>query len=462
MAIKFFIKSILKYDGVCGNSKDNTANPIKKKHKIEKVIDENTMQRIECIELSKVRILVLYTPAAVPSITTTTNLAMQQMRTALSNSSVDRNDLQIEVAGIIPFNFTETSDIDADVNRLSLTSSAQSLRNTYQADLVVLMSGNYVGNLSGYTKSLNQDFEGAYSIVAAPYAASSNLAFIHEVGHLMGGRHEENNDPRGTIEHGYCFRPTLFSAKKSTVMSVVVDNHILHYSNPNRYYAGCPTGTSNSNNVAQHFRNAGRKIAAHFPNTPGNFYTSIIGSQTPCPWQDNWYEADVRCGTPPFTIQWHTSTNGVNYIYRASGEFYLFQAPMQNGTATTIRMTVRGSNGITQTRYIQTTSYSPSNSLSCDGSTGNGFRTEKENNIITKVSPNPVEGKAKLYVELPKEDTQIQILIVDSFRKTIQILDTSKFIQKGEFDISGLSTGLYYISIHSQINGLHSITIHVK
>ena len=38
----------------------------------------------------------------------------------------------------------------------------------------------------------------------------------------------------------------------------------------------------------------------------------------------------------------------------------------------------------------------------------------------------------------------------------------SKFYQKGEFDISELATGLYYISIHSQINGLYSITIHVK
>jgi hypothetical protein len=38
----------------------------------------------------------------------------------------------------------------------------------------------------------------------------------------------------------------------------------------------------------------------------------------------------------------------------------------------------------------------------------------------------------------------------------------SKFIQKGEFDITGLPTGLYYVSIRSEINGLHSITIHVK
>ena len=38
----------------------------------------------------------------------------------------------------------------------------------------------------------------------------------------------------------------------------------------------------------------------------------------------------------------------------------------------------------------------------------------------------------------------------------------SKFSQKGEFNITGLSSGLYYISIRSQVNGLHSITIHVK
>ena len=37
-----------------------------------------------------------------------------------------------------------------------------------------------------------------------------------------------------------------------------------------------------------------------------------------------------------------------------------------------------------------------------------------------------------------------------------------KITQKGEFDINGLASGLYYVSIRSQINGLHSITIHVK
>ncbi len=154
--------------------------------------------------------------------------------------------------------------------------------------------------------------------------------------------------------------------------------------------------------------------------------------------------------------------NGVNYTYQAAEEFFLFQAPIQSGTATTIRMTVTGANNVTQTQYIQTTSYSAPNSFSCSGNTGNGFRTENENKVIATVSPNPIEGKSKLYVELPKEDNQTQILIVDSFGKTIQTLDTSKFTQKGEFDITGLSTGLYYVSIRSQVNGLYSITIHVK
>ncbi len=449
---------------LCGNENDKETNPTKNKTKKEEPIDQNTLQRIECPELSKVRILVLYTPAgaaSVTDITATTNLAAQQMRTALTNSLVSRNDLSIEIAAILPFNFTETSDIDADVNRLSITSSAQSLRNTYQADLVVLMANSNYGNYAGYVKSIEQGFDNGYAVMLAHRASSGNV-FAHEVGHLLGGRHQQ--DPVSTIEHGYGFNPSFFPApftsSKYTLMSSNTDGRILHYSNPNVNYSGHPTGTANKNNVAQHFRITGKQVAAYFPN-PTSFYATIIGSFTPCPWQDNWYEADIRCGKAPFNIQWHTSTNGVNYTYRASGEFYLFQAPMQNGTATTIRMTVTGSDGVSQTRYIQTTSYSPPNSFSCEGGS-NGFRTEEESKIVAKVSPNPIEGKAKLYVELPKEDPQTQILIVDSFGKTIQKIDTSKFTQKGEFDITGLSNGLYYISIRSQLNGLHSITIHVK
>jgi hypothetical protein len=447
---------------LCGNASEET-NP-KEHFKKNEPIDQHDLQRIECVELAKVRILVLYTSAgaaSVPNITATTNLATQQMKTALSNSSVSKNDLDIEIAAILPLSFTETNDIEKDLKDLAINSSAQSLRNTHQADLVVLMTDNVYDGL-GRVNGIGAGFSTAYAIVTAQEAAGSYNVFAHEVGHLLGGRHD--SDPSGTIEHGYCFRNNIFSTWQNTVMAAGPNPgvRILHYSNPNRYYNGKPTGTNNENYVAQHFRNSGRQVAAYYPNTPGNFYATIIGSFTPCPWQENWYEADIRCGTPPFNIQWHTSTNGINYIYRTAGEFYLFQAPMQSGTATTIRMTVTGSNGVSQTRYIQTTSYSPPNSLSCEGGSNNGFRIEAESKIVAKVSPNPIEGSAKLYIELPKEDTQIQILIVDTFGKTIQTLDTSNFLTKGEFDITGLTTGLYYVSIRSEINGLYSITIHVK
>lgn len=446
---------------ICGNTGEKEDS--KEHFKKNEPIDQHDLERIECVELAKVRILVLYTPAAaasVPNITATTNLAAQQMKTALSNSSVSKNDLDIEIAAILPLSFTESGVSKTDVDNLAINSAAQSLRNTHQADLVVLMTNNVYDGL-GRVNAVGGGFSTGYAIVTAQEAAGSYNVFAHEVGHLLGGRHD--SDPSGTIEHGYCFRNNIFSSWQNTVMAAGpnLGVRILHYSNPNRYYNGKPTGTNNQNYVAQHFRNSGRQVAAYFPNTQGNFYATIIGSFTPCPWQDNWYEADIRCGTPPFNIQWHTSTNGINYTYRATGEFYLFQAPIQSGTATTIRMTVTGSNGISQTRYIQTTSYSPPNSFSCEGGS-NGFRTEEESKIVAKVSPNPIEGSAKLYVELPKEDAQTQILIVDSFGKTIQTLDTSKFTQKGEFDISGLPSGLYYISIRSQLNSLHSITIHVK
>ena len=449
---------------ICGNTgkKDHPKEHVKKKEPIE----QNDLERIECLELAKVRILVLYTPAgaaSVPDITATTNLAAQQMKTALSNSLVSKNDLDIEIAAILPFGFSETNNIEADVNSFSVNPSAQSLRNTYQADLVILMADSPNYGYSGFVKSIEQGFENGYVVMLAHRASSTNT-FAHEVGHLLGGRHEQ--DPTGTIQHGYSFNVYalggIFASNRYTLMSNKTTGRILHYSNPNVEYSNCPTGTTSKNNVAQHFRTTGRQVAAYFPN-PTRFYGTIIGSFTPCPWQDNWYEADIRCGTPPFNIQWHTSTNGVNYTYRTSGEFYLFQAPMQNGTSTTIRMTVSDANGVTQTRYIQTTSYSPPNSFSCEGGS-NGFKVNEENEkkIIAKVSPNPIEGKAKLLVELPKEDAQTQILIVNTFGKTIKTLDTSNFNQKGEFDIAGLPTGLYYISIRSKINGLHSITIHVK
>ncbi|WP_338769306.1 T9SS type A sorting domain-containing protein [Bernardetia sp. ABR2-2B] len=455
------------HKGVCGNLDKNVISPTKKPT-LDEVIDQNTAERIQCLELTKVRVLVLYTPAAdaTADINAATTIGIQQLKTALTNSGVGKDDVDIELAGLLPFSFTETNNIYKDVESLSKSSTAQSLRTQYQADVVVLLTDGIYGLILGIAAGgeVNTQFENGYAIVEATVA--SQQTFAHEVGHILGARHQYDIDNVGTIEHAYIFRPGWWpTAECFTIMSGDLtynqrQRRLLHFSNPNINYNGHATGDNHRSNTAKHFRTTGKIVANHIPNVAGNYYVSLIGSQTPCPWQDNWYEADIRCGKPPFTIQWHTSTNGVNYNYRAAGEFFLFQAPTQNGTNTTIRMTVTDVNGASQIRYIQTTSYSAPNSLSCSENTGNGLRVE--NNITAKVIPNPIEGNAKLYVELPKADTQTQILIVNTFGKTIKIFDTSDFSKQGEFDISGLPTGLYYVSIRSQLNGVHSVTIHVK
>ena len=169
-------------------------------------VNEIETQRVDCPNPNVVSVLVLYTPNSentVADIEVTAELSVSQMEQAFQNSRVSQNQIELELADILPYNFIEGISMATDVGLLANDPTAQNLRATNEADIVLLLTDTSYGSNLGRVQAIGVDFDGAYALVQAP-SAHAKKVFAHEAGHLLGGRHD--NDTTGTIEHGYTFR----------------------------------------------------------------------------------------------------------------------------------------------------------------------------------------------------------------------------------------------------------------
>jgi len=129
----------------------------------------------------------------------------------------------------------------------------QSLRDTYAADLVVMLVDSVDPNLAGIAWVMAGD--GMVSHAFAPYAysvvtyfwLSDFYVFGHEMGHNMGAEHDRaHTSSPGAFpySYGYCLPGNVYH----TIMAYddPCYNTINYWSNPAVTYAGIPTGVTNS------------------------------------------------------------------------------------------------------------------------------------------------------------------------------------------------------------------------
>lgn len=302
----------------------------------------------------RVSILVLYTPSAaqaVGNIDAKTSLMMDELNTAMSNTSIPATSTRFTLAGNLIYNGTLINDQTMNnFNIVNLLSSGQDsyvneLRNIYNADLVSIITNCPTNVRNGNYGAANQPFYLPYAnnlaFSAVHYDHTGRFTFSHEIGHNFGCRHD--NDPDDT---NYTTSDPRWAARGkvvqncgvSTIMVELTDfttkpDRILYFSNPALFTPNCGgdtgsdplqdkrLGTLNSRDNSKMFVNYQQKTVSDYYPTDAP-HVSITGNNfiydnftyTWCP--------VISCGFGTnITYQWSWSLDGfTNYNSIANSE----------------------------------------------------------------------------------------------------------------------------------------------
>ncbi len=224
----------------------------------------------------KIRVLVLYTSSAessVSNIINTVNTAVSLTNQSFVNSLIN---YRIELAYLGKTSYTESGSYTTDLQRFRNTNDGymdevHNLREKYSADICVLLS--YYTSLCGIAYGIGTSSSDAFCLVSAySTCATTNYSFGHEIGHLLGCRHDTYVDSNTTpfaYGHGYINPSKTWRTIMAYANGCSTCPRLLYWSNPNVTYSGTPMGTTTTEYNAKVWNNQASTFMAYKqpPNT---------------------------------------------------------------------------------------------------------------------------------------------------------------------------------------------------
>lgn len=243
----------------------------------------------------KIRVLVLYTPSAKNAKSNIKNTILTAV--ALTNQSFVNSQInyQIELVYAGQTNYTE-SGFDTDLSRFRISGDGymdevHALRNKYSADICVLLINDcaYCGLATG----IKVTEANAFCIVSTcGNCATTNYSFGHEIGHLIGCRHDpyvDLNITPYTYGHGFVYPTNEWRTIMAYVDACGSCPRLLYWSNPHVYYGGTPMGTvvlhdnarvwSERSNTVMAFRQPDNNVTFTSADMPNTEYADVMAKQ---------------------------------------------------------------------------------------------------------------------------------------------------------------------------------------
>lgn len=208
----------------------------------------NAAARSDCA--AQIDILVLYTAAARSAaggeagMAAVVGLCVDNLNLALANSQVDASFRLVHSDEV-----GDPEDPDFIDNLYQLTDpvdgiydEAHTLREQYGADMVALLIDDL--DYCGVAFLLdNYDFADYAFSVSNWWCGAYNLTFAHEVGHNLSCHHDRANAGDAFFDYAYGWRWFGDSGTEwRTVMAYSPGTRVPHYSHPDIFYDGQPTG----------------------------------------------------------------------------------------------------------------------------------------------------------------------------------------------------------------------------
>ncbi len=313
-----------------------------------------------------IRVLVLFIPAAASAVTNITATATTDVtltNQAFRNSGLMQSDINLVLAGVVGVTFTESPFIATDL--MSFTSPTSTITSTAgvplgtlianaSADVVMILGKGASWDLGGLQQGFGSFTTTSFAILRTGNGVQAPLIFPHELGHLLGCRHEtcgnsnsgQNCDNTGLSQHAHVFTTGCWPNRKvrRTIMfTTISDKAISYFSNPDISYAGNPTGDATHNNSAM-IRNSAC-IMANAVNGGDPLLTAhIAGKHQLCRYEDNAiFEANVAGGAPgPYSYEWQKSSDGVNYSgVMGTDQSFVINGPFSQGQKIFVRVKVK-------------------------------------------------------------------------------------------------------------------------
>lgn len=245
----------------------------------------------------RIRVLVLYTQNALssPSVSNIKNTILTAV--ALTNQSFVNSQInyQIELVYVGQTNYTESEYI-TDLSRFRTAGDGymdevHALRNKYSADVCVLIS--YTIDACGRASAIGATESEAFCLVSTfSTCATTNYSFAHEIGHLLGCRHDPSIDFSTTpysYGHGYVNPSRTWRTIMAYGNTCDSCPRLLYWSNPNVAYNGEPMGTvvthnntrvwNERSNTVMAFMQPDNNVIFSSSDMPNTQYADVIAKQ---------------------------------------------------------------------------------------------------------------------------------------------------------------------------------------